>query len=162
MLIGEPEERWAAGERRGLRLHRASSEDLHSRNRAGKAVLNVPDEAARRLRRRRAAGRRSAARGASTRKGGLLVFPVADLPELPRGKGNKIFGIPTKKSLVEAETLLAIAAVAPGQTLRVLMRRAAHGPVVSSELAEYRGERGQRGAVLPRGWRKVDGLEVEG
>jgi hypothetical protein len=30
------------------------------------------------------------------------------------------------------------------------------------ELGEYRGERGQRGAVLPRGWRKVDGLEVEG
>jgi len=29
------------------------------------------------------------------------------------------------------------------------------------ELADYRGERGQRGAVLPRGWRKVDGLEVE-
>jgi hypothetical protein len=28
------------------------------------------------------------------------------------------------------------------------------------ELAEYRGERGQRGGVLPRGWRKVDGVEV--
>ena len=29
------------------------------------------------------------------------------------------------------------------------------------DLAEYRGERGQRGAVLPRGWRKVDRLSVE-
>ena len=37
-----------------------------------------------------------------------LVFPVADLPELPRGKGNKIFGLSTKKSLIEEETLLAM------------------------------------------------------
>ena len=44
---------------------------------------------------------------------------LADLPELPRGKGNKIFGISTQKSLVEPETLLAIAGVAPGQTPKV-------------------------------------------
>ena len=91
--------------------------------------------------------------------GRLLVFPVADLPELPRGKGNKIFGLSSKKSLIEEETLLAIAAVAPGQTLRVLSGDR-HMGLSYKELGDYRGERGQRGAVLPRGWRRVDGLEV--
>ena len=94
-------------------------------------------------------------------EGRLLVFPVADLPELPRGKGNKIFGISSKKSLVEPDALLAIAAVAPGQTLRILCGERRMG-LSYRELGDYRGERSQRGAVLPRGWRKVDGLEVEG
>ena len=85
---------------------------------------------------------------------------MADLPELPRGKGNKIFGIPSKKAATGEEALLAIAAVAPGQTLRILCGER-HMGLTFRELGEYRGERGQRGAVLPRGWRKVDGLEVE-
>ena len=93
-------------------------------------------------------------------EGRLLVFPVADLPELPRGKGNKIFGISTKKTLVEPETLLAIAAVAPGQTLKVLCGERTMS-LTYRDLGDYRGERGQRGAVLPRGWRKAEGLEVE-
>ena len=94
-------------------------EDLHSRNRAGKAVLNVPEGYA-------AIAPAFVPPGdepllaAVNSEGRLLTFPVADLPELPRGKGNKIFGISTRKSLVEPETLLAIAAVAPGQTLKVL------------------------------------------
>jgi topoisomerase IV subunit A len=93
--------------------------------------------------------------------GRLLVFPVADLPELPRGKGNKIFGIPSKKAATGEERLVAIAAVAPGQSLRILSGER-HMGLTCRELGEYRGERGQRGAVLPRGWRKVDGLEADG
>ena len=92
-------------------------------------------------------------------EGRLLTFPVTDLPEMPLGKGNKIFGVSTKKSLVEPETLVAIAAVAPGQTLRLLAGER-HMGLTYRELDEYRGERGQRGAVLPRGWRKVDALEI--
>ena len=62
--------------------------------------------------------------------------------------------------LVEPDALLAIAAVAPGQTLRILCGERRMG-LSYRELGDYRGERSQRGAVLPRGWRKVDGLEVE-
>jgi acyl-CoA dehydrogenase len=64
------------------------------------------------------------------------------------------------EQLPQERLLVAIAAVAPGQTLRVLSGER-HMGLTYRELAEYRGERGQRGAVLPRGWRKVDGLEVE-
>jgi len=159
VLIGDPEDRCVLASSAGYGFI-AKLADLHSRNRAGKSVLNVPDEAV-------AIGPVSytAADGvllaALNSEGRLLVFPATDLPELPRGKGNKIFGISTKKSLVEPESLLAIATVGPGQSLRLLMGER-HMGLSYKELGDYRGERGQRGAVLPRGWRKVEGLEVEG
>jgi topoisomerase-4 subunit A len=158
VLIGDPEDRCVLASSAGYGFI-AKLGDLHSRNRAGKSVLNVPDDAF-------AIGPvpYAAADGvllaALNSEGRLLVFPATDLPELPRGKGNKIFGISTKKSLVEPESLLAIATVGPGQSLRLLMGER-HMGLTYKELGDYRGERGQRGAVLPRGWRKVEGLEVE-
>jgi topoisomerase-4 subunit A len=158
VLIGEPEDRWVLASSAGYGFV-AKLGDLHSRNRAGKAVLNVPDGAV-------AIGpaqvpvAEEVLLAALNSEGRLLVFPIADLPELPRGKGNKVFGISSKRSLVEPDALLAIAAVAPGQALRVLSGER-HMGLTYRELGDYRGERGQRGAVLPRGWRKADGLEVE-
>jgi topoisomerase-4 subunit A len=158
VMIGEPEDRWVLASSAGYGFV-VKLADLYSRNRAGKAVLNVPDGAV-------AIAPAVVASGddvlltALNSEGRLLAFPVSDLPELPRGKGNKIFGISTKKSLVEAESLLAIATVAPGQALR-LVAGERHMGLSYKELADYRGERGQRGAVLPRGWRKVEALEIE-
>jgi topoisomerase-4 subunit A len=159
VLIGEPDDRWVLASSAGYGFI-VKLADLHSRNRAGKAALNVPDEAVAIAPAPLAAGD-EVLLAALNSEGRLLTFPAADLPELPRGKGNKIFGISSRKSLVDAESLLAIATVAPGQSLRLLMGER-HMGLTYRELAEYRGERGQRGAVLPRGWRKVDGLEVEG
>jgi topoisomerase-4 subunit A len=158
VLIGEPEDRCVLASSAGYGFV-AKLADLHSRNRAGKAVLNVPDGAVAIAPFALPVGD-DLMLAALNSEGRLLAFPVADLPELPRGKGNKIFGISTKKSLVEPESLLAIAVVAPGQTLRLLAGDRRMG-LTYRELGDYRGERGQRGAVLPRGWRKVDGLEVE-
>jgi topoisomerase-4 subunit A len=159
VLIGEPDDRWVLASSAGYGFI-ARLGDLHSRNRAGKAILNVPDGAAAIAPAQVPAGEGVLLAALNT-EGRLLAFPVADLPELPRGKGNKIFGVSSRKSLVEPDALLAIAAVAPGQTLRVLSG-GRHMGLSYRELGDYRGERGQRGAVLPRGWRKVDGLEVEG
>ena len=162
VMIGEPEDRWVLASSAGygfvVRLA-----DLNSRNRAGKAVLNVPEgyvaiaPAAIPPIEDPKAGVLLAALNS---EGRLLTFAVADLPEMPRGKGNKIFGVSHRKSLVEPETLLAIATVAPGQALRLLVGER-HMALSYKELADYRGERGQRGAVLPRGWRKAETLEVE-
>jgi len=158
VVIGEPEDRWVLASSAGYGFV-AKLVDLHSRNRAGKAVLNVPDGSVAIAPAQVPVGEEILLAALNT-EGRLLVFPVADLPELPRGKGNKIFGVSSKKSLVEPDALLAIAAVAPGQALRVLSGER-HMGLTYRELGDYRGERGQRGAVLPRGWRKVDGLEVE-
>jgi topoisomerase-4 subunit A len=158
VLIGEPDERWVLASGAGYGFV-VKLEDLHSRNRAGKAVLKVP-EGSGVIAPAPVAAAEGALLAAVNTDGRLLAFPVADLPELPRGKGNKIFGIPSKKAASGEESLVAIAVVAPGQTLRVLSGER-HMGLSFKELGEYRGERGQRGAVLPRGWRKVEGLEVE-
>jgi len=158
VLIGEPDERWVLASSAGYGFVTRLGE-MHGRNRAGKAILKVPDGSAVLTPVPVPAGDEVLLAAVNT-DGRLLAFPVADLPELPRGKGNKIFGIPSRKAATGEEALVAIAAVAPGQTLRILSGER-HMGLSYRELGEYRGERGQRGAVLPRGWRKVDRLEVE-
>jgi topoisomerase-4 subunit A len=157
VLIGEPDDRWilASGAGYGFVVRLA---ELHSRNRAGKAILKVP-EGSSVLAPVPLPAAEQVLLAAVNSDGRLLAFPAADLPELPRGKGNKIFGIPSKKAASGEETLLAIAAVAPGQSLRILSGER-HMGLSYKDLGDYRGERGQRGAVLPRGWRRVDGLET--
>lgn len=158
VLIGEPDERWVLAGSAGYGFVVKLGE-MHSRNRAGKAVLKVPDGTGV-LAPVPVPAMEGALLAAVNSDGRLLAFPVSELPELPRGKGNKIFGIPTRKALSGEETLVAIAVVAPGQALRILSGER-HMGLSFRELEQYRGERGQRGAVLPRGWRKVDDLEVE-
>ena len=158
VLIGEADERWVLSSGAGYGFVVKLGE-LHGRNRAGKAILKVP-EGSSVLAPVPVPPGDGVLLAAVNTDGRLLVFPVADLPELPRGKGNKIFGIPPKKVASGEESLLAVAAVAPGQSLRIACGERRMG-LSYRELGEYRGERGQRGAVLPRGWRKVDGIEVE-
>jgi topoisomerase-4 subunit A len=157
VLIGEPDERCvlasAAGYGFVVRLG-----ELHSRARAGKAVLRVPDGSTA-IAPVMATVTPEALLAAVNSDGRLLTFPVTELPELPRGKGNKIFGIPSRKAASGEERLLAVAVVQPGQTLRVQSGERQMS-LAYRELGDYRGERGQRGAVLPRGWRKVDGIET--
>jgi topoisomerase IV subunit A len=78
---------------------------------------------------------------------------------MPRGKGNKIFGIPTKKALDREELLVAVAALSPGQKLVVWCGERSM-TLTWKELEPHRGERAQRGAVLSRNYRKVDRVEV--
>jgi topoisomerase-4 subunit A len=90
----------------------------------------------------------------------MLAFPVADLPEMDKGRGNLIFGIPGKKSRAGEELMVAATLIAPERTLAV---HCGDRKMTLSwkELQHFVGARGQRGAVLSRGWRKVDRLSVE-
>jgi DNA gyrase/topoisomerase IV subunit A len=96
-----------------------------------------------------------------TSEGGkLLVFPVKDVPELARGKGNKLFDIPTKKFANREDFLTGMAVVPKDKSL--VVRSGERKMTLSwSDLKDYRGQRAQRGSVLPRGWRTVDVLETE-
>ena len=95
---------------------------------------------------------------AVTAAGHLLAFPVSDLPELDKGKGNKIIDIP--KAKLGTERVVAVAAVGPGQSL--LVRSGQRTMTLSfRDLEAYLGTRATRGGLLPRGWQKVDGLAVE-
>lgn len=95
---------------------------------------------------------------AVTSAGHLLAFPVAELPELDKGKGNKLIEIPKAKR--GTERVVAIAVVSPGGTLQV--KSGSRTMSLSfKDLDEYLGARASRGGLLPRGWQKVDALSVE-
>jgi topoisomerase-4 subunit A len=133
-------------------------ENLTGRNKAGKAMLSL-SEGASVLAPASVAGVDADRLVAVTSAGHLLVFPVAELPELDKGKGNKLIEIPKAKR--GTEKVVAVVAVPPGGTLQV--KSGARTMSLSfKELEPYLGPRGSRGGLLPRGWQKVDGLAVEG
>jgi len=91
--------------------------------------------------------------------GRLLAFPVKDIPEMPRGKGNKLFNIPTALAKERAEVVIGAVAVEPGGSL--LVHTSDRSMTLSwGDLKDYVGARAQRGTVLPRGWRRVTRLEA--
>ncbi len=155
VAIGEPQDLWLLASDAGFGFI-AKLEDLHARVRAGKAVLNLT-AGAKVLCPVPVAGS-DAVIAAVFGEGRLLVFPVAELPEMARGKGNRIFGVPTGKG-AEPEKLIAMATLNEGQKL-VIWCGERSMTLTWKELADYRGERAQRGAVLSRNYRKVDRVEV--
>src|SRR5690606_36020771 len=90
----------------------ASHADLIGKNRAGKAVLTLP-EGSRPLAPVPVVDRDSALLAVATAEGRLLLFPVADLPDLPKGKGLKLIG------LKAADAVTALALIPPGAHLEV-------------------------------------------
>jgi topoisomerase-4 subunit A len=93
---------------------------------------------------------------AVTNQGYLLCFPVADLPQLPKGKGNKIIGIPPK---AQDERLAALLCLAPSSSL-VIHSGKRHLTLKPDDLEGYNGLRGRRGKLLPRGLQRVEKLAV--
>ena len=132
--------------------------DMATKNRAGKAALNVP-ETGTALAPSAASGRSRIA--AATDQGRLLVFPAADVPVLTRGKGNKLIDIPARSYRAGEERM--VGAVAIAETDHLIVRAGArHLRLRFRDLAAYLGERGRRGRKLPRGFQRVESLEVQG
>ena len=76
--------------------------------------------------------------------GRLLVFPVSEVPEMPKGKGNKLFNIPAALASERAEVIVGVAAVAPGGSLQVHSGERTM-TLAWSDLKDYRGARAQIG-----------------
>ena len=93
-------------------------------------------------------------------EGRLLAFPLEELPEMEKGRGNLLFGVPGKQARAGKELMVSVALVPQDGKLLVSCgeRRMTVG---WKDLDGYRGSRGQRGALLPRGWRKVDRIEAD-
>jgi topoisomerase-4 subunit A len=157
-MIGEPEDLWLVASDAGYGFT-VRLKEAYASKKAGKTLLNIPDGA---LVLPPAPVPGDDALVAVTSEGGkLLVFPVKDVPELPRGKGNKLFDIPSKQFAERKDFLTGLAVVPKDKSL--VVRSGDRKPMVLtwSELKNYRGQRAQRGSVLPRGWRTVDLLEIE-
>ncbi|MBW8811746.1 MAG: DNA topoisomerase IV subunit A, partial [Lysobacter sp.] len=132
-------------------------ENLTGRNKAGKAMLSLTPNA-KVLQPAQIGDVEQDRVVAVTNVGHLLAFPVNELPELDKGKGNKIIDIP--KAKLGTERVVAVAVVAPGTTLSI--KSGARTMSLSfKELEPYLGARATRGGLLPRGWQKVEGLAVE-
>ncbi|TCD22772.1 DNA topoisomerase IV subunit A [Pseudomonas sp. IC_126] len=134
-------------------------EDLQAKNKAGKALLSLP-AGARVVAPRPLKSRDQDWLAAVTTEGRLLVFPVRDLPQLGKGKGNKIIGIPGDRVASRDEYLTDLAVLPEGATL-ILQAGKRTLSLRADDLEHYKGERGRRGNKLPRGFQRVDSLLVE-
>ena len=135
-----------------------SVSDMISKNRAGKAYLSVP-AGGESLAPARVDDIESQYIAAFTSQGRLLVFPAADLPQLAKGKGNKMINIPTPLFKAGEETLASMAVMSEADSLKVLSGKR-HLNLSMKDLAHFQGERARRGLKLPRGFQKVDDVEL--
>lgn len=125
--------------------------ELQSKNRSGKALINLPKNA--QLLTPRLIGQvESQYVAVITDEGRLLLFPVADLPVLPRGKGNKIIQLP-------AGRVVDLVVVNENQSLKVLAGKR-ELVLKPKDLAHYQGARAQRGNKLPTALRQVTQLMI--
>ncbi|GAA0343805.1 DNA topoisomerase IV subunit A [Bowmanella denitrificans] len=132
--------------------------DMVSKNKAGKAYLSLP-MAAKVLTPQRVRDVQSDWCLAISTEGRMLMFPLKDLPELGKGKGNKIISIPSAKAQAREEYVKVLAVVPQGAQVKILAGK--RGMTLSAEdLSHFQGERGRRGHKLPRGLQRVDGIEV--
>ena len=131
--------------------------NLLSKSRSGKSLLKCP-KGSKALPAQAIEDVESQYIAAVTTEGRLLLFPIADLPELPRGKGNKIIGIPSTRVATREEYCVAFAVLNENNKL-ILYSGKRHLTLKPKDLVHFQGERGRRGNKLPRGFRKVDRME---
>ena len=136
----------------------AKIEDLYTKNKSGKAVIKVPENG-HALTISRVADYNKDQLVAVTNTGRMLIFPVKDLPELPKGKGNKIMNIPTASYKSREEFMVDAAILSGSQSLKLFSGDRSI-TIAAKDLSSYVGSRAQRGNKLPRGFQRVDRIEV--
>ena len=158
VLMGEEDQLWLIASDAGYGFV-CKGEDLLSKNRSGKALINLPEN--------------SEVLPPSpvsdidkdeilviTNDGRMLLFPIKDLPQLSKGKGNKIINIPSAKAKAREEVVSQLLAIPYGVTVTLYAGKRKLG-LKPIDLDNFRGERGRRGGKLPRGLQRVTRVEVE-
>ncbi|WP_038903114.1 DNA topoisomerase IV subunit A [Dickeya zeae] len=132
--------------------------DLVARNRVGKAVITLPDNA--RVLPPLELQRDDDLLLTITAAGRILLFPVADLPALSKGKGNKIVSIPAAQLASGDDRILWLMAIAPQSSVTLYAGKRKYS-LRPEELQKYQASRGCKGTSLPRGLQRVDRIEVD-
>ena len=133
--------------------------NLYVKARSGKAMLRVPKGSCA-LTPVLVRDKESQYLAAITNEGRLLLFPLAQVPELSRGKGNKIISIPSARVVDREEYCVAIVVLDETSHLTLYSGKR-HLTLKPRDLVNFQGERGRRGNKLPRGFRKVDAAAVD-
>ena len=158
VMMGDPEDYYLLTSSAGYGFV-GKLEDMFTRNRAGKAMLSVPKgaQALPPVRVRDLEEDWIISVGSA---GNMLVIPLNEIPVLPKGKGNKIINIPSKKVVSGEESMRAIALVQDGETITLYAGKRTK-KMRGDEIDTFVGERGQRGLKLSQGFRSVDAIEVQ-
>ena len=158
VLAGDPEQMYLLASDSGYGFVTKLA-DMYTRNKAGKATLSVP-KGATVLAPVPVRSLQDDWIVAASSEGYMLVIPLAELPQMSRGKGIKIINIPSAKLKSREEFVAAIDCIQDGEKLTVFAGKK-HKTMKAAEVDEFAGERGRRGRKLPRGYQKVDSLQVE-
>jgi topoisomerase-4 subunit A len=158
LLLGNPDDQYLLSSDAGYGFI-ARMADMISKNKAGKALLNLPTGAevmapvpVKQL--------ATDYLASVTNEGRMLVFPVRDLPELAKGKGNKIINVPSTRAALREELMIGAVVLGASDTL-VIYAGKRKLKLRSGDLEHYLGERGRRGNKLPRGFQNVTAIEIE-
>ena len=134
----------------------AKFSDLLTRLKSGKSFLNIPDKA-KFLTVQKIDDIKNDLLATVSNEGRLLVFKVGELPQLSRGKGNKIIALNPTKANKRLEFVVAITTISADQSLKVLSGKR-FLTLSQLDLQLYSGNRANRGKKLARGFQRVDGL----
>jgi topoisomerase-4 subunit A len=157
VMIGEPEDRWLLASDAGYGFI-ARLNALYARNRKGKSVLKVPENA-RVLPAQPVASPQSLAVFVNN-DGEVLALPASQIEEMSAGKGQNLYGIPGKKSADRDEYLVAMSVVAPGEILTVHSGNSAPMKLRYEDLKEFQDRKGERRRRFSRAYKQIDRLEV--
>lgn len=158
VLLGEPEHQYVVASSAGYGFI-AKLDDMYSKNRSGKTFLNVPDHGTALVPQKIDDLDKSYIAVVSN-DGRLLIFKALELPVLPRGKGNKMMNI-SSKGLETKEEFMLDTAVLTEQDELVLISGKRKLELKFADLVNYIGERGRRGAKLPRGFQTLNKMMVK-
>ncbi|MBT3310921.1 MAG: DNA topoisomerase IV subunit A [Desulfobacterales bacterium] len=157
VIIGEPDQAILVASDAGYGFVTKMS-DFFSKNRSGKTMLNLP-AGSKPLAPIHVDKHESDMLAAITNEGRLLIFPLRKLPTLQRGKGNKIINIPKARVKSRDEYISILVTFPTGSELTIHAGKR-FLTLKAGNLSEYEGERGRRGKKLPRGYQKVDYVEI--
>ncbi len=132
--------------------------DMQANARKGKVVLNVGREA-KALPPVKVCNIETDQIVVVSNTGHMLVTPLAQLPQMAKGKGNKIINIPSSLLKSGEEWVVAITLV-PEKASLVVHCGKKYKTMKPAELSDYTGERGRRGLKLSQGYRQVDRMLV--
>jgi topoisomerase-4 subunit A len=133
-------------------------ENLHSRMKAGKAMLSLAGDALP-LEPASVDPDNSNTVVCVTSDGYMLAFPLEDVPELAKGKGNKLINVPPKRLKSGDENVVGLAVISEREEILVWAGQR-YLRMGEKDIDHFRGERAQRGRKLPRGFQRVTRIEI--
>jgi topoisomerase-4 subunit A len=157
VLIGEPDDLWLLASDAGYGF-KIRLKELYARNKKGKSVLKVPENA--RVLPAQPLGAADALVVLVNNDGEVLALPAAEIEEMSGGKGQNLYGIAGRKSADRDEYLVALAAVAPGETLTVWSGNSSPMKLSYEDLRQFRDRKGERRKRFSRAYKQIDRLDV--